>query len=99
MADLLKNMLALGITVGLSDRENFIKKVAGVIEDYQKDPGQAEKWATGIVAYLEDMKENIRIQNTIKSSMPEGGLANKEQIEKLTAAIEQLTTELKNRKV
>ncbi len=94
MANFVKDMLAFGLTVGLSDRETFVAKVAGLIEEYQKDPEKAEKWAGAIVDYLEEMKENIRMQNNISSALG-GNLADGDKIDRLTSAIDTLTEQLK----
>lgn len=93
--NLIKNMLAFGITAGLADREAFVTQVAGLIEKYQNDPEQAQKWADGIVKSLEEMKENIRMQQNISSSLQGANLPDKERIDRLTNAIDQLTEQLK----
>ncbi len=94
MANFVKDMLALGLTIGLSDREAFVTKVAGLIEEYQNDPEKAEKWAGAIVDYLEEMKENLRMQNNISSALG-GNLADSDKIDRLTNAIDTLTEQLK----
>lgn len=94
----MKNIFALGISVGLSDREAFVEKVSEYIAAYQKDPEKADKWAEGVVTYLEEMKDNIRLENAISSSVKGTGVADKDSIEELTKAVKQLTEELQKTK-
>lgn len=98
MKELIKSLLGLGLTVGLSDREAFVKQVSTIIEEYQKDPEKAEKWSQMIVAYLENTKDNINIQNAVKSVFSGTSLPDSEQVNELTKAIKELTTELQKRK-
>jgi hypothetical protein len=98
MSNLVKSLLSLGITIGLSDRETFVKKVSGVIEEYQADPERAEKWSRGFAEYLEQLKSKFQLENTISSSISDAGLPKKETIEDLTRAINKLTEELKHSK-
>jgi len=92
----IKNLLALGITMGLSDREAFVKKVSGLIEDYQKDPEKAEQWSEGIVKLLEEVKDDFRMQRNISSSISDS--LPKESIAELTKAMQELTKELQQQK-
>jgi hypothetical protein len=94
MRDLAKSLLGLGITIGLSDREKFVKQVSSIIQEYQKDPEKAQKWAQAAIAYLENMKDNINMQNAIKGVVGDNPLPDKKQIEELTNAIKELTKEL-----
>lgn len=87
----------MGITVGLSDKEAFVKKVSEYIQAYQEDPEKAEVWAQHAVNYMEQMKDNILIQNSVEHSV-EKALPSKEKIDELTAAIKQLTEELQKQK-
>ena len=98
MQDLAKNLLAIGITIGLSDRDAFVKKVTGLIEEYQQDPEKAEKWAKTIIDYLEQMKDEIRMQRVIKSSMGGSDIPGKQDVEELTKAIRELTIKLQEKK-
>jgi hypothetical protein len=98
MQSLVKTLLGLGITVGLSDRETFVKEVSILIQDYQKDPAKADKWAKAAIAYLERVNENMNVQDAVKSVMSGQPAASKEEIEKLTTAIEELTKELQKQK-
>lgn len=92
----IKNLLALGISIGLSDRETFVKKVSGYIEDYQKDPDKAEQWAGAIAKYLEELKDDIRTQSNIRNSIADS--LPKQDIEHLTKAVQELTKELQQQK-
>jgi hypothetical protein len=87
-----KNLLSLGITVGLSDRQQFVGKVSQLIEQYQQNPEAAERWAESIVQYLEQLREDIRLQQNLKNAVPT------DEMNRLTDAIEHLTTELKKQK-
>ncbi|MBP6730681.1 MAG: hypothetical protein KA149_01405 [Chitinophagales bacterium] len=91
-----KNLLAIGITLGLNDRDAFVKKVSGLIEDYQQNPEQAEEWAGNLAKWLETLKDDIKLQQNIKTGVAEG--MPKAEIEKLTAAIQQLTTQMQQQK-
>lgn len=98
MGDMIKNLLAMGITFGLSDREAFVEKVSGVIQKYRDNPEEADKLAVGLVNYLEEMKDNFRLQSSIKESVNNSNLAQKEDIDDLIKAIKELTTEIKTNK-
>lgn len=97
MQQAIKNLLAAGIAIGLSDREAFVKKVSEFIEEYQKDPKKVEQWANLITQYLEEMKEDIRLQRNIKNSFSKD-LPDKDTIEQLTKALHELTKELQQQK-
>lgn len=98
MRDLVRTMLGLGITVGLSDRDAFVKKVSGIIEEYQHNPEMADKWAAGIVGYLENMRDNINTHNIMKDVLKDAELADKDKIDELKKAIEELTKEVQHLK-
>ncbi len=97
MQHLMKNLLAMGITIGLADRNEFIKKVSGLIEEYQENPEKAEKWAQGLATYLEEVKEDIRLQRNITNSFS-NDLPGKRNFEQLTKALHDLTNELQLKK-
>jgi uncharacterized protein YegL len=92
----IKNLLALGISIGLTDRETFVKKVSGLIEDYQKDPEKAEQISQGIVNFLEEMKEDFRLQRNMRSAISDS--LPKENIHELVKAMQELTKELQQQK-
>jgi Holliday junction resolvase RusA-like endonuclease len=98
MGDMLKNLLAMGITFGLSDRDAFVDKVSGVIQNYKENPEEADKIAVGVVNYLEELKENIRLQTSIKQSVNNSNLAQKEDIDNLIKAIKDLTNKIDTNK-
>lgn len=94
MGEILKNLLAMGITFGLSDRDAFVDKVSGIIQNYKENPEEADKIAVGIVNYLEELKDNIRLQTSIKQSVNNSNVAQKEDIENLIKAIKELTAKI-----
>lgn len=96
MRDLLKTLLGAGITVGLADREAFVSQVAEFIKEYQQDPEKAQKWAAGVIAYLENVRNNINIEQAVKGGMEGSSLPGKAEVEELTQAIKKLTAELQN---
>jgi hypothetical protein len=95
MNDLMKSLLNIGITVGLSDRDSFVKSVSGILQEYQQDPERAEKLSKALANYLEQLKQNINNQNSIRSAISEGGFADKENVTELTLAVRELTSELR----
>ena len=94
MKDLLKDMLAIGLTIGLSDRETFVTKVSGIINEYQEDPEKSEKWAKMLTQYAENMKEEYRLRKVIGNSISDSHMPTKNDIDDLTRAIEKLTDAL-----
>lgn len=98
MAGILKNILALGVSVGLSDREGFVNKLSGYIQAYQEDPAKAEQWAEGATKYLEQLQNNLRTQSNIESAIDSAGLPQQKSVEELTQAIKKLTQELQQLK-
>jgi hypothetical protein len=98
MKDTVKTLMALGITVGLSDREGFVKNISEIIQEYQDDPVKAEKWSKAIVDYLQGVRDNVNLQHAMNSVFAEGTLPDKQNIEELTAAIKELSRQLKESK-
>lgn len=98
MKEIVKTLFGLGITVGLSDREAFVKQVSTIIKEYQKDPEKADKWAHVVTTYFEQTRDNLNIKNAFKEAVADGPLPDKEKIEELTNAIKELTRELKSMK-
>ena len=91
-------MMGIGITVGLSDRESFVKNVEEVIKEYQDDPVKARKWSKAVVDYLQGVRDNVNFQSAMKSVVSDSSLPDKQNIEELTAAIKELSKQLKVRK-
>ena len=98
MGDLINTILNIGITAGLSDRDNFVKSVSGIIEKYQDDPARAEKLSRALIDYMEQMRNNINTRNSFKSAITDADFANKENITELTLAIKELTSALQKKK-
>ncbi|MDB5282730.1 MAG: hypothetical protein JWO06_1805 [Bacteroidota bacterium] len=98
MKDFVKTLMGLGITVGLSDRENFVKNVSELIQKYQDDPEKAEKWSRAAVEYLQGVRDNINMQSALKSAVADGGMADGKSVQELTDAVKELTHELQQMK-
>ena len=98
MNDLMKSLLNIGITVGLSDRESFVKSVSGILQEYEQDPQKAEKLSKALANYLEQVKNNINNENSIKTAVTEAGLPDRKNVTELTLAVKELTNELRRLK-
>lgn len=98
MSGIIKNLFAMGISVGMADKEAFVEKVSGFIQEYQNNPEQAHKWAEALVKYLDDMKDNVRLQNNMEQSFKNAGIADGKNVEELTQAIKALTEQLQKQK-
>lgn len=98
MKDLIKNMVALGVSISLSDREAFVEKVSGIISEYQANPEKAEKWAGAITQFIEERKEDLRTQRIIENSIINSDMPDRKSIDGLTRAIEGLTSALNQKK-
>jgi hypothetical protein len=98
MKDLVKNLIGMGITIGLSDRSTFVKEVTSLIERYQSDPEASEKYANALMAYLEQARDNFQMQSAIKGAINSAGIVDNEKIDELTAAIKELTKQLQEQK-
>jgi hypothetical protein len=98
MNDLMKTLLNIGITVGLSDRESFVKSVSGILQEYEEDPQRAEKLSKALANYLEQIKQNINNESSIKSAVTDAGLPDKKNMAELTLAVKELTNELRRLK-
>ncbi|MEW6469592.1 MAG: hypothetical protein AB1458_11740 [Bacteroidota bacterium] len=92
---LFNTLLRWGIIASLSDRESFISRVAGTIEQYNYDPARAEKLARILAACLEDMKDTMNIRRTVSQFAAQSDLASKEDLAELNKVISELVTELK----
>jgi hypothetical protein len=97
MKDMIKDILAIGAAIGLSDREAFVARVSGMISEYQHDPAVADKWANIFTQYIENKKDDYRMQKVIESSLAHSDMPDKENIDKLIRAIEQLTEVLQQK--
>lgn len=98
MKNLFNTVLRVGLAASLSDREAFVQKVADTIEKYNNDPEKAERLSKILAAYLEDVKDNLTMRNVMKNSMKDQGVADKEDMEALKQAINELTREVKDLK-
>jgi len=98
MNDLMKSLLNIGITVGLSDRESFVKSVSGILQEYEQDPQKAEKLSKALANYLEQVKNNINNENSIKAAVTDAGLPDRKNVTELTLAVKELTNELRRLK-
>lgn len=98
MAALIKNLLALGVSAGLADKEAFVNRLSGYIQEYQSDPAKAEEWAKSATDLLQQFTENVRAQHNIATGMNDSNLAKDKTVEELTQAIKKLTEELQHLK-
>jgi hypothetical protein len=97
MKDLIKDIMALGVTISLSDREAFVNKVSGMINEYQQDPAVADKWARIFTQYIDDRKDDYRMRKVIDNALVHSDMPDKESINQLKRAIEQLTHAIQER--
>ena len=95
MSDLINNLLNIGITAGLSDREAFVKSISELIQKYQEDPQKAGKVAKAVTTYLEQVRDNINTRESIKKAVSESDFRDNEGVAQLTRAIQELTAELR----
>ncbi|MBS1625554.1 MAG: hypothetical protein JST83_16120 [Bacteroidetes bacterium] len=95
MRELVKSLIAAGITMGLADRQKFVSQVSELITRYQNDPAEGDKWAERIVSYLEQTKSNINLENAIRAAIEGTYTPDKKDINTLTEAIEGLTRQMK----
>ena len=98
MQNTFSDILRLALIAGLSDRKRFVNKLTAIIEDFQHDPEKAGWWARILEDYLVNMKDNMNREHVFKNAVSSARLPDKEQIEDLTKAIENLTNELKQKK-
>lgn len=98
MAALLKNLLALGISAGIADRETFVNKLSGYIQQYQDDPTVANEWAKDATNLLQQFTENVRTQHNIAEGINDSHMAKEKTVEELTQAIKKLTEEIQHLK-
>jgi hypothetical protein len=98
MRDIIKTALGIGITIGLSDRESFVKQVSEVINQYREDPTTGEKWARTLAGYLEKTRDNINLENVMRNAMGSDRMPDRENIDELTKAIKELTTQIQQSK-
>lgn len=98
MRNLIDNLLRFGIVASLSDRDAFIETVSVQLEKYDVDPLKAEKLAGIAAAYLDSVKDNINIRQSMRKVVDENDLVNKKDIEELNFLLVQVTEELKQLK-
>jgi hypothetical protein len=93
---ILKNLIVMGLSAGLADRQKFVSKVSGMLEEYQQNPEKAEQWANTITGYMEDLKDDIRMQNNLEYGFKHGFPTK--DMHALTKALQELTAELQKHK-
>ena len=84
MAALLKNLLALGVSAGIADREAFVNKLSGYIQQYQDDPTVADEWANNATDLLKQFTDNIRTQHNIAEGINNSNMTKDKTVEELT---------------
>ena len=98
MRNLIDNLLRFGIVASLSDRDVFVETVSVQLEKYDIDPLKAEKLANIAAAYLDNVKDNINMRQSMRKVIDENDVVNKKDIEELNALLVQVTEELKQLK-
>lgn len=94
MSGLLQHMFRLGLSLSVLDREIFVEKVAGFLEQYRDNPEQMEKLANGLFQYLQDMKHRMDMKDSVQSAVDGANLPSSNEVKALTEAIEKLTREI-----
>ena len=95
---LMKTLFGLGVTAALADRENFVKQVSGVVQQYQEDPAKSEKLAGAAASFLERMRDKINLESAIQEAVGAPLSDNSKQMEELTTAIKELTLQIQQGK-
>lgn len=95
---LLKNLLALGVSASIADREAFVNKLSGYIQQYQEDPTVANQWANDATDLLKQFTNNVNTQHNIAEGINDSHMAKDKTVEELTQAIKKLTDELQHLK-
>lgn len=98
MAGLLKHLISLGISASIADRDAFVNKLSGYIQQYQDDPAMADELAKNATLLLQQFTENVRTQHNISEGIDASGIAKEKTVEELTQAIKKLTEELQHLK-
>lgn len=86
--DILLLLLRASITASLSDREAFIEKVAGVIEQHaHRDPEAARHISNQIAGAMEGLNSTLLFQQLLK---PRRDKKLNQTLDQLTTAVEKL---------
>lgn len=94
MSGLMNQIVRLGLSLGLMDRELFVAKVSEVLETYKDDPEQMEKVAKGLYQYLEDMKGRMDTKALLTDVVDSTKMPTRDDLSELTKAINKLADEM-----
>lgn len=98
MNNILNLLLRASISASMSDREAFVDRISGIIEDkIGKDPDAARKMSDNIASAMEGLNDQLLIEQLLRPRHDDE--LNKkidrltEAVEKLTGIVEQLATQ------
>ncbi len=98
MSTLINNVIRLGLSLSLMDRDLFITKVSEILELYRNDPEQMEKVARGLYQYLEEVKSRMDTKSMLTDVVDHAQLPTGDDMKKLTKAIKKLADEIHEQK-
>jgi cell division protein ZapA (FtsZ GTPase activity inhibitor) len=94
MSGLMNQIVRLGLSLSLMDRELFVTKVSEMLEVYKDDPEQMEKIAKGLYQYLDDMKGRMDTKALLTDVVDSAKMPTKDDLSELTKAINKLADEM-----
>jgi hypothetical protein len=98
MKEFINTIIRLGIIVSLSDRKLFIEKVSEQLEEFNLDRDKSEKVSKIIASYLDDLKDNINMRNSMRNIFNENNIADKEDIAEMNKLLKNIIKELQQLK-
>ena|SRR5687767_8447232 len=98
MSTFMNQILRLGLSLSLMDRDLFVKKVAEILELYKNDPEQMEKIARALYQYMDDLKSRMDTKAMLNDVVNHANLPTKDEITELSKAIKKLTKEIHSQK-
>ncbi len=89
----------MAISVGLSDREAFVDKVASLIDSkVGADPEAARAFGDNVAVWLESLRGELFMQDMFASKEPSGDSGElAEEVKKLRESIDRLAESLNKR--
>lgn len=94
MSGLMDQIIRLGLSLSVMDRDLFVEKVSEVLAVYKDDPEQMQKVAQGLLQYIEDMKGRMDTKAMWSDVLEGAKLPTKDDINDLTKAINKLAEEM-----